>query len=229
MEKPPHIAPQGPAARSPRAPLWEVLAAYVPLLVVFKALYLAGGVARTVLDVLVPVAWIYAPVLVLIRTRRDFDAYALTLRDWPRGVRLALAAASVVLPLFCAGYFALHGFGDGRWIASPLRWRFVRDAASQVLVVAYPEEIFFRGYMQTRLNDLFVRRVRVLGTPLSASVVVTSALFAVGHFVIHPDPSRLAVFFPSLVFGWLRERSGSVVASGLFHGLCNVTVLLLEG
>ena len=135
----------------------------------------------------------------------------------------------MVLPLFTVGYFVLQAWLGARPVAPQIHWRFAQDAATQILVIACPEEIFFRGYMQTRLNDLFVRRARVLGTPLSASVLVTSALFALGHFVIHPDPSRLAVFFPSLLFGWLRERSGSVVASGLFHGLCNVTILILEG
>ena len=229
MDRPAQLEPEGPAARSRWAVLGEVLAVYVPLMVVFKTLHAAGGVARTVLDVLVPLAWIYAPVLLLRRARRDPDAYGLTLRDGRRGLWLGLGAAAAVLPLFTAGYYLLQAWLGAPLVAPQLHWRFAQDAAAQILVIAYPEEIFFRGYMQTRLNDLFVRRVRVLGTPLSASVLVTSALFALGHFVIHPDPSRLAVFFPSLVFGWLRERSGSVVAPGLFHGLCNVLILTLEG
>ena len=31
-----------------------------------------------------------------------------------------------------------------------------------------------------------------------------------------------AVFFPALVFGWLRARTGGIGASMLFHALCNV-------
>jgi membrane protease YdiL (CAAX protease family) len=209
--------------------LAEVLAVYVPLMIAFKALHALGGPARSALEIAVPLAWIYVPVLLLGRWKRDLDRYALTVRDWRGGLRLGAATSAVILPLFVLGYWALFVRSGGRTIAPEVGWEFLQRAATQVLVIAYPEEIFFRGYMQTRLGDRFTRAVRVLGTPVSASIVITSLLFALGHYVIHPNPARLAVFFPSLVFGWLRERSGSVVAPGLFHGLANVTVLLLEG
>jgi membrane protease YdiL (CAAX protease family) len=37
-----------------------------------------------------------------------------------------------------------------------------------------------------------------------------------------PVPARLAVIFPSLVFGWLRARTGGIGASLTFHAMCNV-------
>ena len=48
------------------------------------------------------------------------------------------------------------------------------------------------------------------------------AIFAVGHLLTEPYPGRLAVFFPSLVFGFLRAREGGVGASIVFHALCNL-------
>ncbi len=51
---------------------------------------------------------------------------------------------------------------------------------------------------------------------------MTSAIFALGHLLTIHDPGRLAVFFPSLVFGWLRARTGGVGASIAFHALCNL-------
>jgi membrane protease YdiL (CAAX protease family) len=32
----------------------------------------------------------------------------------------------------------------------------------------------------------------------------------------------LSVFFPSLLFGWLRARTGGIGASVFFHALCNL-------
>jgi membrane protease YdiL (CAAX protease family) len=32
----------------------------------------------------------------------------------------------------------------------------------------------------------------------------------------------LLVFFPALLFGWLRERTGTIVGSTLFHAACNI-------
>jgi membrane protease YdiL (CAAX protease family) len=43
-----------------------------------------------------------------------------------------------------------------------------------------------------------------------------------GHVATIHDPGRLAVFFPSLVFGWLRARTGGVGAAIAFHALCNL-------
>ncbi|HVR03393.1 MAG TPA: CPBP family glutamic-type intramembrane protease, partial [Polyangia bacterium] len=60
------------------------------------------------------------------------------------------------------------------------------------------------------------------GAPVGWALVVSSALFALGHVVVVPNPQRLAVFFPALVFGWMRGRTGSIAAGATFHALCNV-------
>jgi membrane protease YdiL (CAAX protease family) len=39
---------------------------------------------------------------------------------------------------------------------------------------------------------------------------------------------RLAVFFPALLFGWLRARTRGVGAPAMFHVLCNVLASTLE-
>lgn len=96
-----------------------------------------------------------------------------------------------------------------------------------LLVVALPEEVFYRGFVQARLAPLFRRRLRILGVDLGGHVVVASALFALSHLVVIPAPFRLAVFLPGLLFGWLRERTGSLVAPVLLHALSNVLLAVL--
>ncbi|HXU01770.1 MAG TPA: CPBP family glutamic-type intramembrane protease, partial [Polyangia bacterium] len=54
------------------------------------------------------------------------------------------------------------------------------------------------------------------------ALIVSSVLFAVSHVVVIPNPQRLAVFFPALLFGWMRARTGSIVPGALFHALCNI-------
>jgi membrane protease YdiL (CAAX protease family) len=54
------------------------------------------------------------------------------------------------------------------------------------------------------------------------ALVVSSALFAVSHVAVIPNPQRLAVFFPALLFGWMRARTGSIAAGAAFHALCNL-------
>jgi membrane protease YdiL (CAAX protease family) len=100
------------------------------------------------------------------------------------------------------------------------------DAANEVLgqlfVIALPEEAFYRGFLQTRLDDVWTPRWRVLGATLGPGWLVAAAIFAAGHVATVHLPTRLAVFFPALLFGWLRSRTGGIGASVVFHMLCNV-------
>ncbi|HEX6765646.1 MAG TPA: JDVT-CTERM system glutamic-type intramembrane protease, partial [Polyangiaceae bacterium] len=54
------------------------------------------------------------------------------------------------------------------------------------------------------------------------SILATSAIFALGHVTTEFHPNRLGVFFPSLVFGWLRARTGGIGACVFFHAFCNL-------
>ena len=65
------------------------------------------------------------------------------------------------------------------------------------------------------------------GARLGPAFFLTAALFALGHLAVF-DVSRLAVFFPALLFGWLRERTGTVVGACLLHAGCNLYELTLR-
>jgi membrane protease YdiL (CAAX protease family) len=97
---------------------------------------------------------------------------------------------------------------------------------TQVLVVAAPEELFYRGWMQTAWARHGPTRT-VLGAPVGPGFVATQALFAAGHLVTL-DPWRLATYFPGLLFGWLRARTGGVAAPIVAHALSNLLVLFLR-
>jgi membrane protease YdiL (CAAX protease family) len=95
----------------------------------------------------------------------------------------------------------------------------------QVLLIALPEEFFYRGYLQRRLDQIRGRSAWRLGPlEITKSNLVVSALFALGHFVIGFSPLRLAVFFPSLLFGILRDRTNGIAAPIAFHAACNLMV-----
>ncbi|MCO4760004.1 MAG: CPBP family intramembrane metalloprotease [Myxococcales bacterium] len=94
--------------------------------------------------------------------------------------------------------------------------------ASQFLVIALPEEIFFRGWVLGRLRVALPARRRLLGVPFGSAHVLSAALFALIHLVAVPSAHRLLVFFPGLLFAWLTERSRSVIAPAVNHTLSNV-------
>lgn len=110
--------------------------------------------------------------------------------------------------------------------ASPLGAMFNLFTA-HLFVVALPEEAFFRGYLQTSLDDRAPRSLHVLGLRLTLGLLLSSALFSLGHLSTAPQLGRLAVFFPSLLFGVVRDKTGGIGASVFLHAECNVLAAVL--
>lgn len=133
----------------------------------------------------------------------------------------ALACAAITFVPFFFGWKALlHPRGSFTFALGPVD--LLNDLFGQLVIIALPEEAFYRGYLQSRLDEVFVGRARVLGASVGPAIFVTSVVFALGHLATIREPSRLAVFFPSLLFGWLRARTGGIGASLAFHAACNV-------
>lgn len=132
----------------------------------------------------------------------------------------ALLAALIAVPFF---------FGWRLWWAptlsfslSPRPLEAADEVLGQVFVIALPEEAFYRGYLQSRLDEVWRPRWVVLGARVGPGLVATATIFAVGHLATVQLPARLAVFFPALLFGWLRAKTGGIGASVCFHAFCNV-------
>jgi CAAX protease family protein len=141
-------------------------------------------------------------------------------REGAQAALWAFAVALVVLPPFWFGYLTWWK-PRGPFVPAPLpAWG--DDVLGQLLVIALPEEAFYRGYLQTALDDAWRPRWRVLGAFVGPGLLLSSTLFAIGHVLTQVHPNRLAVFFPALLFGWLRARTGGIGASIVLHALCNL-------
>ncbi len=179
--------------------------------------------------------FLYIPLLLLFSQKRKPEAWGITMQRFFPSVGTALFISFLCLPTFLLLYHLYQHF----LLHLPVRISIPPDWSLLLLYhlicVALPEEVFYRGYMQSRLNEVFPGRVnflpirmsRLLSARLGVGWLYTAGLFALGHYLIDFRPETLATFFPGLAFGWLRERTGSVVASTIFHALCNGTVLLL--
>jgi membrane protease YdiL (CAAX protease family) len=177
---------------------------------------------------LVAAVFLAIPIIILLRRRESLDDYGLPAdRLWPE-LFWGLAVALVIFPPFWLAFRLWWGW---ELTFEPILPRgYWQVALANVVVVALPEEFFFRGYLLTRLDLRWRQRITLGGVAVGWSLPVTSLLFALGHYVVAFDPQRLAVFFPALLFGWLRLRRGSITAAVLFHALCNIFMdLLLVG
>jgi membrane protease YdiL (CAAX protease family) len=106
-------------------------------------------------------------------------------------------------------------------IVSTVVWQFVFSG--------FGEEFAFRGYFQSRLNQAFGRPMRLFGIQFGAGLIIASLLFGLWHADNTYDP---AIGFSSLAWGWglwtfvaglffgvLREKTGTLLAPGIAHGL----------
>jgi membrane protease YdiL (CAAX protease family) len=208
-------------------------------LVPFVQSNLHGGIA---------IVFLYAPALAARLSGRPFDYHAAGLHLRPAGRTLAVTTIGigVTWPLFFAAFLVFYSAVCAphapalaqfwaetfapvcpRWLGlSGARLQLPPDffllALSQILVVAVPEEMFFRGYLLGRLEERWTSRRLLFGAPVGRALLVSSALFALGHVLVDFDVQRLSVFVPALVFGWMRARTGSIAAGVLFHALCNL-------
>ena len=231
-----------------REPLLAPVLAFLATTAVAAVLYWTSrGVPflRDNLHAFIAVLFYYAPSAASRLEGRPFDYREAGLTTRPLGLNAAVLAVAVAVtfPLFLAGFFlfydvvcaapahglpqTLRGLCPGTWLGlAGGQWRlpphFLLLAANQVVVVALPEEMFFRGYLMQRLEARFPPRHRLAGAPVGWALPLSAGLFALGHVLVDFNPQRLAVFFPALIFGWMRARTGSLAAGAAFHALCNL-------
>jgi membrane protease YdiL (CAAX protease family) len=150
------------------------------------------------------------------------------LGDGPRAGLLSLAeglaAAAVFIPLFFLVVAWVWRFKEGDVGAGG----FARRAVFEVAVVALPEELFFRAFLQEGLEKLARRKARVLGARLGWGWLAATALFALVHLPQRLHPAALLVFLPGLVFGWLWARRKSLAGPVIFHALCNLSLIWVQ-
>ncbi|MBZ4408591.1 MXAN_2755 family glutamic-type intramembrane protease [Myxococcus sp. MISCRS1] len=205
------------------------------------ASFLAFG-GTSIPKLVATVGFLYLPLIPMRWRDEDYRDYGLSARAWREDLVLFLKVSALVGPLF---FLAFAGFVEllphlpeslarhltplGGEVHFRLRLppRFGEWVVDQLFVVALPEEFFYRGYLQARLRDAWPQGRKFLGARLGPAFWVTALLFALGHLAIF-QTWRLSVFFPALLFGWMRERTGTVVGAALFHAACNLFVRVLE-
>lgn len=202
----------------------------------------------------VPFLFIYSPVLVCwLRgvDSYDYPLYVPGFRDleaWRAGASAGLRWFAILLVPWLIAYHlwttSLCGVVEG-WLASTGFYSYVNICsevdialrltpsmltliAFQVFFVAIPEEFFYRGYLQTRLDEVLPKGGRLLGVPVGWGLWISSILFAFGHSIVSVQWWHFAIFFPGVLFGLLREKTGGVLAPAFLHAACNVGVVLLD-
>ncbi|MFN0249022.1 MAG: myxosortase family intramembrane protease [Kofleriaceae bacterium] len=195
---------------------------------------------------LVAVLFLYAPVYVAWRRKEELDDYGFHAEPLKKGLAFTAVGFLVVFPLFIVGYLAFYtiacdtqlaqllprgtcsSFGGLDALRAPTLTReLIEFCAVQLVVVALPEELFFRGFLLGKLERAFPPKRRFLGGGIGWALIISSALFALIHIPKDGDPRALATFVPALMFGWMRSATGSILAPTLVHAGSNILIRFL--
>ncbi len=139
------------------------------------------------------------------------------LRFDPRGLLRGTGISLAVLFLYLVCLYLLSAY-LGKTV------KFIEPTAllvfTHLVAIAFPEEFFFRGYLQ-----------RTLGGGWGA-IVAASVLFAVAHLLVicvftggGACGQNALTFFPSLLMGYLYMRTGTIWSSVFFHFAANIVYL----
>jgi len=106
-------------------------------------------------------------------------------------------------------------------VVSTVFWQFVFSG--------FGEEFLWRGYVQSRLNQAFGRPWHLFGIQFGAGLIIASLLFGLQHALNTYKPAvgfsslawgwALSTFVGGLMFGAIREKTGTLLAPGIAHGL----------
>ena len=124
-------------------------------------------------------------------------------------------------PIFLGNHFYEKLFFNQAYhVSAPAEW--LSYSLTHLVIVAFPEEFFFRGYMQSAFTAAFPAKRKIYGVPMGKGIILLSLIFAISHSLIAMQWWHIFIFFPALVFSWLREKTGTIWASTLFHAVSNL-------
>lgn len=121
------------------------------------------------------------------------------------GLGIGIGLVVVLLSRFGSAWFEWSRQLD-RWFRDVLGPLDGREIFAMALMSALAEEIFFRGFLQPRLE-----------------LVPTAILFGLVHFPFEKRlwPWTISAVGMGFVFGWMVETQGTIVAAALAHFTVN--------
>jgi membrane protease YdiL (CAAX protease family) len=161
--------------------------------------------------------------------RRTFPTFRVTLSQAALAVAVAVVHLAVGHGLFALGSLVLpeitRAAADvyGRASAVPLWLAIVLGG----LITAPLEEVYWRGAVQPLTGPLLTSRLPWLSRIPGGRLLGTTVLYALFHVATGQLVLVFAAALGGLVWGWLLDRTGSVGATMIAHGLWTTLMLLV--
>lgn len=215
--------------------LRESLLIFLGVLGTLKGLYEARSVPfiGSYLSTFVALALVYPPAVHVTLRKIPVTLFEKTGKELVSSLRVGFSSILLIFPPFLLlNHLYQKIVFDRHWALGSADFSLERIVV-QLFLIAFPEEFFFRGYLQPILSRSYPRKInfRKLRIPglrnlsVGIAVPIASFLFAASHSVITLQWWHFSIFFPSLLFGWLREKTGGLVAPIVVHALSNLLVI----
>jgi hypothetical protein len=92
-----------------------------------------------------------------------------------------------------------------------------------ILLSPIAEELFFRGVLQ----DILLRKIHYTLAGLSLANIIVSLCFALFHISFWGYVHSGLVFIPSLIFGFLYDRTGKLTYPIILHAIYNLNIFIV--
>lgn len=131
----------------------------------------------------------------------------------PRFLAIDLLVVCLAPPLAYDAYFVLRPAS----LAEGARWTQLGTAALAVALAAVVEELVFRGFIQTAF-------FRLCG---SSAPLWATAVYVISYLGVRPMRVIALAAVLGLLFGWVVQRSGSLLGVTVSHALLNIGLFVL--
>ena len=167
--------------------------------------------------------WIVPGLLILIPTIRQrlthesWDTFGLKRCNIRLEAKPLLMTSLIGLPLGILGLLLIKYW---QWpltapsLSTGQQWFYW--GLAQFIYVAFPEELFFRGYIQGRLHQSLPKHPILV-------ILISSLVFGLAHILILNNLLAWFTPLPGLLFAWIYWRSQTLWGPTIFHALCNLT------
>ncbi len=168
-------------------------------------------------------------VIVLLLSRKNFSKCGISKRGLVSGVVVGLVMGIIFILSYTIipGIMAKAEFLPGREIAYNIFYYFI--------IIAFEEEISFRGFIQPRLYAVLKKEWIV--------ILVGGILFVLMHypFQMAARGMTIAEYFPMFisgapiqlmwhyVFSWLYRRFGNIFGGTILHGFIDMSMGIFQG
>lgn len=205
--------------------LKELALVWISVILLIRILSVLQETSSTILQLLgslSAIVLIYPPVLLAMFQKKVIPYWHLDRKIFVQALKWFLFVCLVIFP---AAAVVNHFYQSWLWerdyhTATTQIW--ASYAITQLLLVAFPEEFFFRGYLQGRLSEVFVVERKIFCADFGLPQILTALVFALSHSFIAVQWWHIFIFFPALVFAWLKEKTGTIWAGTMFHASCNM-------